>query len=117
MSDRDRLAIKRFRLDVLDPSHEKLVLALFHASWCGPSRQRIEMIEDVATDFDDDELAVVQFDIDDEKFIAQEIALKVTPTVLLFRNGENISNITHEEDPDDLSDLLDKLITQPEEQS
>lgn len=59
----------------------------FWASWCGPCRMLMPMVEDLATEYAG-KLAVVKVNVDEEVELAQRYSVTTIPTLVLFKNGE-----------------------------
>lgn len=62
----------------------QVVLADFHADWCGPCQMLAPVIEELAADTP---AAVVKIDIDANQSLAGEFGIQGVPTVLVFAEG------------------------------
>jgi len=78
---------KNFDSDVINA--EGLVLADFWAPWCGPCRQQTPILENLAAD-DSLKVKFVKINTDDEPAIAQKLEITSIPTLILFKNGQEI---------------------------
>jgi len=83
-------------IDITDSSFESevlhadnLVLVDFWAPWCGPCKMIAPTLEEVSEHYGD-KLKVVKINIDENSLIAQKHGVRGVPTLMLFKNGENI---------------------------
>lgn len=66
------------------------VLVDFWAAWCGPCRMIAPVIESIAEKFDG-RIKVGKVNVDEEPEISLEYNIASIPTVMIFKNGEEIS--------------------------
>ena len=59
----------------------------FYATWCGPCRRQIPIIDNLKARLDD-EVNVVKIDIDQEKELSKRYRIQSVPTIMIFKNGE-----------------------------
>jgi thioredoxin len=76
-----------FQSQVLEPSHEGLVLVDFWAGWCGPCKALAPVLEAIA-EVQSGQLKVVKVDVDAEPKLAVDYAVRALPTLILFKDGE-----------------------------
>lgn len=68
---------------------EQLVLADFSASWCGPCKIMIPILEEIAEEYKD-KMIIASIDVDSNQTIAAKFGVRNVPTFLFFKNGVNI---------------------------
>lgn len=67
----------------------KVVLADFWATWCGPCKMIAPIVEQLAQEFDG-KVVVVKVDVDEESELAERFGVQSIPTLILFKNGEPV---------------------------
>jgi len=68
---------------------DKVVLADFNASWCGPCRMLKPVIDSIAEERDD--VKVVSINIDDEGELAEKFDVYSIPCVVIFKDGKEVN--------------------------
>ncbi|MBQ7713472.1 MAG: thioredoxin [Oscillospiraceae bacterium] len=66
-----------------------LLVVDFWADWCGPCKMLAPAIEQLAADYDG-KAVVGKVNVDDEPELAQKYAIMSIPTVMFFKDGEEI---------------------------
>ena len=69
----------------------KIVLADYTATWCGPCKVVAPLIDQLATEYKD-RVTVVKIDIDQNPDAAKKHGIRSIPAVLVFRDGEVVEN-------------------------
>src|SRR5579859_4325407 len=69
-----------------------VTLVDFHANWCGPCRMLAPVLEQVAKDVKG-KARVGKIDIDNEQKTAGKFQITSVPTMILFKNGKEVSRL------------------------
>ena len=67
---------------------EKPVLVDFFAEWCGPCRQMLPIVGEVADEMK--EFKVVQVDIDEAPKTPADLGIQTIPCFIIFKNGKPV---------------------------
>ncbi len=86
---------------------EKPVLVDFYAVWCGPCQMLAPVIEELENSRDD--FLAVKIDVDQEPALAQRFSITAVPTLLLFRNGENVKRASGFLSKEALEQFIDEV--------
>ncbi len=73
-------------------NQEKLVVVDYTATWCGPCRLVAPIIDQLAEDYQG-KAEVVKVDLDQNKGNAKQYKIRSIPTVLIFKNGQEVERI------------------------
>ncbi len=67
---------------------EKKVLLDFWASWCGPCRMVLPVVEEIAGERED--IVVGKVNVDEQPELASRFGVMTIPTLIVFENGQEI---------------------------
>ena len=81
------------------------VLVDFWAVWCGPCRMIAPVIERIAEKFDG-RIKVGKVNVDEEPEISLEYNIASIPTVMIFKNGEEVSKSIGYSDEAEIEQLV-----------
>ncbi len=73
--------------DFQEKTKQGVVLVDFFATWCGPCRMMVPILEDIQEELGD-KLSVYKVDVDEEEKLARSFGIMSIPTLYLFVNGE-----------------------------
>ena len=79
-----------FREEVLNS--DKPVLVDFWASWCGPCRMVVPIVEEIARENPD--IKVVKINVDEEGELASQFRIMSIPTLMVVKNGQVVNQAT-----------------------
>ena len=81
------------------------VLVDFWAEWCGPCKQIAPILDDLAKDFAG-QLQIAKVNIDNNPQSPQKFNVRGIPTLLLFKNGEEVDRQVGVTSATDLSNFI-----------
>ncbi|MDG4946867.1 thioredoxin [Weeksellaceae bacterium KMM 9713] len=84
----------------------KLVLVDFTAEWCGPCQMMKPILEKVQAEVGD-KVKLVVVDIDKDSTVAAQCMVQSVPTLLLFKDGEQVWRESGILQPQDLVRILE----------
>jgi len=64
----------------------------FWAPWCGPCKMIAPIVEELANEYDG-KVAFFKLNVDDNQKIASQYGVMSIPTLIVFKNGQPVSNI------------------------
>ena len=82
-----------------------VVLADFYADWCGPCRMLEPIVETLAAETD---ATVAKVDIDEQRGLAGEYAVRSVPTMVLFADGEPVERLVGVKPEEELRELVEE---------
>lgn len=90
-------------------SQEKVVIADFFATWCGPCRMLSPIIEQLSEEFSE-KVRVIKIDIDKENELANMYNIQSVPTVIIFKDGEIHSSEVGLRSINDYRNIINSLL-------
>ena len=78
-----RVNQENFREEVVNS--DRPVLIDFWASWCGPCRMVLPIVEQIAEERED--IKVVKINVDEEPELASQFRVMSIPTLVVFKDG------------------------------
>ena len=68
------------------------VLIDFWATWCGPCRMVVPLVEEIAKERSD--IKVVKINVDEEQELAMQFGVMSIPTLVVMKNGKIVNQAT-----------------------
>ena len=103
------LTEENFQSEVLESTQP--VLVDFWAEWCGPCHAIAPVIEEVAVDFEG-RAKVGKLEVDDHTSIAMQYGIRSIPTVLFFKDGQVVDEVTGIAPKKVIADKLNALVAE-----
>ena len=70
-------------------SSDRLVLVDFFATWCGPCKSMHPVLENLKRQLGES-IRIIKVDIDKHQQTAMQYGVQAVPTLMLFRNGQQL---------------------------
>lgn len=91
MSNIIDVTTETFRSAVVDS--DKLTVVDFWAPWCGPCKKLSPLLEEISDEMGDD-VQIAKVNVDEERNLGAMFQIMSIPTVLIFKDGEKVSEFT-----------------------
>lgn len=85
------------------------VLVDFYATWCGPCRHQLPIMEEVAKDFSG-KVLVAKANVDDARIKSAEFGISSIPALLVFKGGQVVERMVGLHTSSQLSQILNKYL-------
>ena len=95
--------------DNFDQAKEGIALVDFWAPWCGPCRMLAPVIDELANDFDG-KAKICKVNTDEQGDLAAEFGVRSIPTLIFFKNGEEIEREVGFLSKEKLEKIIEELL-------
>ena len=85
------------------------VLVDFWAPWCGPCRMVAPIVDELAGEYAG-KVSFFKVNVDNNHTVAGKYGVMSIPTLIIFKNGQPVSNIVGFRPKDELKKNLDKAL-------
>lgn len=97
-----KITSENFEIEVL--KSEKTVLVDFYADWCGPCKMLSPVVDEVAQENED--IKVVKINVDEAQNVAMKYNIMSIPTLVIIKNGQEISRSVGVIDKSQILDMI-----------
>lgn len=80
------------------------VLVDFYADWCGPCRMLAPVLEDISSERNN--VKIVKVNVDEAEKIAQRFGIMSIPTLMVFKDGKEVSKKVGLCSKDEIVDMI-----------
>ncbi|SRR5690554_415630 len=84
----------------------KPVLVDFYADWCGPCQVLAPILEEVKSDLGE-KVKIIKIDVDKNQALASDFGVRGVPTLILFKEGEQVWRQSGLMSKRDLSEVIE----------
>lgn len=102
-----QLTSKTFKKEVLDSKQP--VMVDFFASWCGPCKIMLPIVEELAEEMEK-EIKIVKVNIEEEEGLASDYGVMSIPTFLFFKNGKVVDQAGGVMSKEKLVSIIKKIV-------
>lgn len=81
----------------------------FWAPWCGPCRMIAPVIEELASDYEG-KAKICKVNTDEEQDLAVKYGIRSIPTIIFFKDGEQVDTLVGASSKQAFQEKLDSLI-------
>ncbi|HEY9846924.1 MAG TPA: thioredoxin [Candidatus Caenarcaniphilales bacterium] len=107
MSSAAQVTDSTFKQEVLES--EIPVLVDFWAPWCGPCRMVAPVVDEIATEYND-QVKVVKVNTDENPSVASQYGIRSIPTLMIFKGGQRVDMVVGAVPKTTLSNTLEKYL-------
>ena len=77
----------------VEATKDGVVLIDFWATWCGPCRMQAPILEQLASELDEDELRIFKMDVDENPETARQFGIMSIPTLMFKKDGQVVKQV------------------------
>jgi thioredoxin 1 len=85
------------------------VLVDFWAPWCGPCKMIAPVLDEIANEYDG-KVKVVKINIDENQTTPSTYGVRSIPTLILFKDGQEVEKIIGAQSKQNLKQMVDKSL-------
>ncbi len=106
------VTVDNFEEKVTQASHHQLVLVIFWASWCGPCKMLKPSLYALAEAYQG-RFLLATVETEQQRPLGKQFTLQSIPSVLLFKNGEEVDRFTGAHSKETLSAFIEEHLPHP----
>ena len=92
-----------------DETASGVVLVDFFATWCGPCKMMAPVIDELATEYEG-KAKIGKLDVDESSKSAAEFGVQSIPTLILFKDGQEVDRMIGFQSKEVLKEKLDGAV-------
>ena len=100
---------ENFTEQVIEASHESLIMLDFWATWCGPCQSLMPVVTKLAEDYQG-VFRLAKVNIDEQQDLAAQFAVRSVPTIKLIKQGKVVEEFMGVQSEGEIRKLLDKHV-------
>lgn len=89
--------------------NEKLVIVDFFAEWCGPCQMLSPILIEIEKEYSE-KLEIYKVNVDESQECAMRYGITAMPTLLFFKNGEEVERQVGYLEKDELEKIVQELM-------
>ena len=91
-------------------SSDKLMMVDFWATWCGPCQMLGPVIEQLAEEYEEQDVIIGKVDVDENPELARRYGVMSIPTVIFLKDGEEFDRKVGAMPAEVYADALDEAL-------
>lgn len=103
------MALVHFNASEFDAAlaSNRLMMVDFWASWCGPCQRLGPVVEQIAEEYEDQDVIIGKVDVDQEPELARQFGVMNIPTVIFLKGGQELERKVGAMPIDEYTQFLD----------